>query len=1206
MKTGKLKQELLKKPDIKNFERVYLKLKPPAPPTTHIEYDEDKNNQEPLTQQANVEDKEEKENIKKPPHRVRIQNIANEITINREEFLDRFRRKTKLNEPDEPDEPEEKEQVMTFQDVNDEGVEEQKGFEPDDFIENPQIELEKQPIKIKRISRVEKMNIQPEQEEQQEQQEQQEQEKQQETKIKLQKQETIPNDRITEVKEKYKTRLRDEENEIQQQITKMTSYYQNNRKGFIDFVNRLFLRYKDELDDEEKKISCNDLRNVGNEFSLLTHQKIVRDYLNLYTPYRGLLIYHGLGSGKTCTSIAIAEGMKTQKKIIVMLPASLKQNYMKELKKCGDYLFKKNQYWEWIPIDPKNTRALETITILLSLPKEYVKRRKGVFLVNVNKQSNYESLGREQKKMLDEQIDEMINAKYTFIHYNGISNANLRAMTKNYTENIFSNKVVIIDEAHNFVSRIVNKIKSEKQGQQDARGNYDRMNTSLSLKLYELLLRAKKCKIIMLSGTPMINYPNEVGILFNILRGYIKTWEIPIITDELINENTIRAIFQKTRTVDYVSYNAPKKKLTITRNPLGFGNVFNKGRYTGVEAITHLPEMSDDDFQRNVIKLLKSNNIDVNLGQVRITNFKALPDKLEDFVQWFSVSQKVDLKHRQQPSMTKKLGRSKVRKNSPPQTEEQQQNTTTLELTNKNLFKRRIMGLTSYFRSAQEELLPRYDKSLNFQVVKIPMSDYQFDIYETARQEERTQETKKRKKRNAEDLYEQTNSTYRIFSRLYCNFVMPKPPGRPMPNQFGENAERKMENNKQIMDVEEPENEFKKLVIEEEKADDEIEGDDLLDGMGGTSYREALKETIEYLRVHSNELLSPRGLSVYSPKFLRMLENIQNPEHIGLNLIYSQFRTLEGLGVFMLVLEQNGFAQFKIKKNFTSGVWELDIKPEDMGKPKFALFTGTEDATEKDIIKSICNGEWNNGDVPEGILEEIRKIAPNNDVGQIIKVFMITASGAEGINLRNQRYVHIMEPYWHYVRIEQIIGRARRICSHKDLLEELQNIEVFIYLMTLSKEQLKSDKSIELRLKDRSRKDNTPQTTDETLYEIALLKEEFSKQIIKAIKEASIDCSIYNKANSKEGVQCFRFFNQNNNDFSYTPNISLDEPDEAMRRNIQEIAWVGKEIFINDKKYILKEETREVFDFDSYELGNPFRVGRLTRNKDGQVRFVRD
>jgi hypothetical protein len=44
------------------------------------------------------------------------------------------------------------------------------------------------------------------------------------------------------------------------------------------------------------------------EHTLFNHQKILLDYLNIHTPYRGLLVYHGLGSGKTCSSIAVAEG----------------------------------------------------------------------------------------------------------------------------------------------------------------------------------------------------------------------------------------------------------------------------------------------------------------------------------------------------------------------------------------------------------------------------------------------------------------------------------------------------------------------------------------------------------------------------------------------------------------------------------------------------------------------------------------------------------------------------------------------------------------------------------------------------------------------------------------------------------------------------------------------------------------------------------
>ena len=36
------------------------------------------------------------------------------------------------------------------------------------------------------------------------------------------------------------------------------------------------------------------------------------------------------------------------------------------------------------------------------------------------------------------------------------------------------------------------------------------------------------CRVVFLTGTPMINYPNEIGILFNMLRGYIKTYHFKI------------------------------------------------------------------------------------------------------------------------------------------------------------------------------------------------------------------------------------------------------------------------------------------------------------------------------------------------------------------------------------------------------------------------------------------------------------------------------------------------------------------------------------------------------------------------------------------------------------------------------------------------------------------------------------------------------
>ena len=90
------------------------------------------------------------------------------------------------------------------------------------------------------------------------------------------------------------------------------------------------------------------------------------------------------------------------------------------------------------------------------------------------------------------------------------------------TSNPFDNKVIIIDEAHNFVSRIVNKLKSKK--------------TSLSTRLYELILSANNCRVVFLTGTPIINYPNEIGVLFNMFRGLLKTFYLKLDTSKELEE----------------------------------------------------------------------------------------------------------------------------------------------------------------------------------------------------------------------------------------------------------------------------------------------------------------------------------------------------------------------------------------------------------------------------------------------------------------------------------------------------------------------------------------------------------------------------------------------------------------------------------------------------------------------------------------------
>ena len=640
------------------------------------------------------------------------------------------------------------------------------------------------------------------------------------------------------------------------------------------------------------------------------------------------------------------------------------------------------------------------------------------------------------------------------------------------------------------------------------------------------------------------------------------------------------------------------------------------------------------------------------------------------------------------------------------------------------------------------------------------MSDYQFSKYEEYRQEERKSEKVKKGPKEVVDkdgTFKEPTSTYRIFSRLVCNFAMPTPPGRPIPKLFrksfatkvtygpdgnvenvvnetlignkpmnaekdvvppakqlpvvnkkdlekaqkalakadadakkeleraqkenekaeakaqkerakaDEKAEKDLEkalakaeekerkalekalakaekkskkggagsdSDEDELDAEEAEEkEIDEEADEKEGKDgddfieiegikdvdakqrdvDELEGDEILDSFGDVEYKTAIAQAYAVIKKYKSDFLSPEKLEIYSPKFLKMLENIEDPEHRGLHLVYSQFRSMEGIGIFALVLEANGFAHFKIKKTGIDS-WELNMSEEDMGKPTYALYTGTEEADEREIIRNIYNGMWDN--IPNNIAEQLRRRSANNNLGEIIKVLMITSAGSEGINLRNTRYVHIMEPYWHPVRSEQVIGRARRICSHKDLPIELQTVEVFTYIMVFTQKQLDSDNAIELRISSTDRGKISPypiQTSDEKLFEISNIKERLSSQLLTGIKEASIDCATYTKSNTKEGLVCLSFGKPSVNDFSYNPDLFKDENDTVAAANRITIDWEARPFTDKyGKQYMMRVDNNQIYDYDSVIQAlkipgvRPVLLGKLVKNREGNYEIIRD
>jgi len=573
------------------------------------------------------------------------------------------------------------------------------------------------------------------------------------------------------------------------------------------------------------------------------------------------------------------------------------------------------------------------------------------------------------------------------------------------------------------------------------------------------------------------------------------------------------------------------------------------------------------------------------------------------------------------------------------------------------------------------------------------MSNYQLSVYQQERLLEisKDREAKKRKTlaparkptgpgtgkkpMTMKDLYAEPSSSYRIFSRAACNFAFPREIGRPKPFGKGPNdgtsgapsaapsgaataatAAAAEDLDEDLIDVDNA----RAITKNPEGALGVDEAAEVQKKTATEAYKQydaRIKEVLDLMKRNEEEYFNPRSLAVYSPKFLALLQKLQDPKHVGLHLVYSQFRTLEGIGLLKMAMEANDYAQFRIKHNAATQQWVLDDRPEDAGKRRFALYTGTESAEEKEIVRCIFNSEWDQ--VPSSIRDGLLRISGNNFYGEVINTLMISASGAEGINLRNVRYVHIVEPYWHPVRIEQVVGRARRICSHQDLPAELRTVNVFLYLMVYSPTQLKpltkeekaaadreeallasSDPidvsnaalkyvrvSRELRENDTSAKTNEPITTDQSLYEIAKTKEEINSNILRCVKETAIDCAIHAKAGSKETLKCFTFDNPDNK-FAYAPNIQ-DEviateeqtkakakpgPKPGAKEGAKEAVPLNKElrkirikeITHEGVKYGIDIDTNDVYDYENLKIGNRVLVGKFVELAPGKYKIVTD
>ena len=159
------------------------------------------------------------------------------------------------------------------------------------------------------------------------------------------------------------------------------------------------------------------------------------------------------------------------------------------------------------------------------------------------------------------------------------------------------------------------------------------------------------------------------------------------------------------------------------------------------------------------------------------------------------------------------------------------------------------------------------------------------------------------------------------------------------------------------------------------------------------------------------------------------------------------------------------------------------------------MYSGTTDNKKKEIFRLIYNSEFES--LPSNCQKLVNQLHKRygddqNLHGNIIKVFMTTQTGAEGLDLKCVRQVHIMEPYWQPVLLEQVIGRAVRNESHLRLPVNEQNVKVFIYIAQLTKDQIDNITGANLRndvakYNDGLNKKNKVVTSDEALFSLFTL-----------------------------------------------------------------------------------------------------------------------
>ena len=230
-------------------------------------------------------------------------------------------------------------------------------------------------------------------------------------------------------------------------------------------------------------------------------------------------------------------------------------------------------------------------------------------------------------------------------------------------------------------------------------------------------------------------------------------------------------------------------------------------------------------------------------------------------------------------------------------------------------------------------------------------------------------------------------------------------------------------------------------------------------------------------------IFSPKEIGKYSAKIKFIIDKILKSE--GIVLIYSQY--IEGGCVpLALALEEAGITRYGDDNNNN-----LFSKAPTKNIDAISL---TDTAVENPAKYIMITGD---GDFSPNNSAEVKAVTTSDNTnGEKVKVVIISSAGSEGIDFKYIRQVHILDPWFNINRIEQIIGRGVRFCSHKDLPIEKRNVEIYLHASTFD--------------------DDTVETADRYVYRLAEQKAIKIGRVARVLKETAVDCNLNKSVYSEE------------------------------------------------------------------------------------------